>query len=117
MHSDLSLRPDACPFLVRFEVDRDLGLDFDWIAIEVVRLVSPLADSFQRGSRENRVSTQHFQIGYVALFVDGCFDLHGTLGTNRESRWRILWLHSLDEKSLGHALRNSYGCQRRLVNT
>ena len=94
------LTPDTCSSLVCFEVDRDLRLDFDWIAIEVVRLVSPLADSFQRGARENWVSTQHFQIGDVALFVDGCLDLHCTLGANRERGGRIFWLYALDQQSL-----------------
>jgi len=103
--------------LVCFEVDRNLRLDFDGFAIEVVRLVSPLVDSFQRGARENGVSTEHFQIGDVALFVDGCFDLHCALGTNRERGWGIFWLHPLDQQSLGHALGNSYCCQRRPGNT
>src|SRR5260370_4867295 len=119
VRSDRRPGTDTCqlPFLVCFEVDSDLGLDFDWIAIEVVRFISPLADSFQRGARENGVSTQHFQIGDVTLFVDGRFDLHCALGTNRKRGWRILWLYPLDQQSLGHTLRNSYGCQRRPGNT
>lgn len=37
--------------LVRLEVDRDLGLDFDWVSIQIIGLVSPLADRFYRSRR------------------------------------------------------------------
>ncbi len=72
------LKADSCdlPSLVCFEVDRDLRLDFDWIAIEVVRLVPPLAHSFHRRAGKHRISTEHFRVDDVALFVDGGFDLH-----------------------------------------
>ena len=83
-------------FLVCLEFDRDLRLDLDGLAIEVVGLIPPLADSFQRGVRENGVSTEHLQIGDVALFVDGRFDLHRALGVGSERGRRIFGLYPLD---------------------
>jgi hypothetical protein len=37
------------PALVAFEVNRDLRLDFDWFAVQIVRLVSPLANRLEGG--------------------------------------------------------------------
>ena len=92
------------------------------VMAEALRCLEKLADLFGHeftltqaafgGARENGVSTEHFQIVDIALFVDGRFDLHCTLFVNRERGCRILGLNALDQKSLGYALREFHGCQR-----
>ena len=107
------LTPDLC-LSVRSEIHRDLRLDFDWHTIQVVGLVAPLADSFQRSARKNGSAAEDFWIGDEALFVNRRFDLHCALSMNRERGLRILWLHPLDQKSLGYALGNLWSGKRKL---
>ena len=106
MHSTRDVTPDTC-FLVCFEVDRDLRLDLYWRAIEVVGLVSPLADGFDSGLCQNGVPTEDFRINDVAVFGNRGFDLYLALGMNREGCLRIPRGYTFDQKSLRDALGNS----------
>src|SRR5271167_4207438 len=108
------VRSGAILALVRFEINCDLGLDFDGRTIQVVWLVSPLADSFQRSAGKNGVAFKHSWIRDAALFVNRRFDQYRALGVNCERGSRILWLYALDQKSPGYALGDLWGGNRKL---
>jgi hypothetical protein len=63
--------PELVQSLVgQLEIHQDLGFDRHRVAVEVVRLVLPLADGFDGGTRQNRISADNFQILDVARLAD-----------------------------------------------
>ena len=100
--------------LLSSKADRDLRLDLDWLAIKVVRLVSPLPDGIEGGGCEQRRTAQYFWIYDTALLVDGSFDLDHALRMRRKRIPRILRFHAPDEQSLRNSLRDFDFRQGRL---
>ena len=105
------------PRLVRPEIDCDLCLNFDWRTIQIIWLISPLADGFDRGSRKNWRSPEHFCIPDETFFVNGRFNLHCALSMSKKCVSRIFWLYPPNEKPFGDALRDLDGCDRQPGNT
>ena len=54
-----------------FEVDRDLRLNLDRLAIQQVRPVFPLPYGICCGSCQHGVATDHLHVGNNTLFADG----------------------------------------------
>lgn len=90
--------------LLNFEVDGDLRLNLDRLAVEIIRFISPLPHSLKGSGREQKRSAQHFRIYDMAFLVDRSFDLHHALGMGRQRISRILRFHALNEKSLRYSL-------------
>ena len=90
--------------LVQFEVNCDFGLDLDRLAIEIVRLVSPLTHRFHRSAGKNRVAVKNLRIDDDPLFVDRRFDAHFTLSMSRLCGRRIFRWHAFYQQTLGDAL-------------
>jgi len=58
----------AANLLGQLEVDGDLRLNLDRLAIEQIGLVLPLFDRICGGLRQLRIAAQHFHLGDVTVF-------------------------------------------------
>lgn len=68
------------------EVHCDLRLDLDWLAIEVIRLVLPLANCIGCSASEYTISVEHGQIRDASFFADRSKKLNCTLNAHLHSR-------------------------------
>src|ERR1700690_4120083 len=90
--------------LLSSEVDSDLRLDLDRFAIEVIRLISPLANGLKSRVCELCRPAQHFWIDDAPFLIDGSFDLHRSLGMGCQRAPRILRFYAFDQQSLQYSL-------------
>src|SRR5262245_58397047 len=65
--------------LWQLEIHRDLSLNLDRLAVQVVGLVLPLLYSIECGGTEHCVAAQNLHIRNIAIFADGGQQLHGAL--------------------------------------
>ena len=98
--------PFAEERLWKLEVHYDLGLDFNWFIIQVVRLVLPLLDCLHGGARELGIAAHYFNVADVAIFIDSRLKLHWTLNSHLTCLLWIDGLNPLDQQPLGNSLRN-----------
>jgi hypothetical protein len=75
----------------------DLGVDFDGVAIEQSRRVTPLADSGDGRFRERANSTDAIDLGNLAVFADDSVDFHGAGNVFTACFLRVRGLDSLDQ--------------------
>src|ERR1035437_1470390 len=91
----------------------DRGLYVHRLAIEVVRLIPPLLDGIQCGTREHGVAADYVQVLDGAIFADQGLEHHRTLNTSLAGQRRINRCRFTDQQSLrdaggyAHPLRGS----------
>lgn len=89
----------------RLEVDRDLGLRFDGLAVEDVGFVAPLLDRVEGGASEDEVAADEFEVANAAVPGDECLQDDGALQARPRSLRRIDWLHLRQQQFSGSFLR------------
>ena len=61
----------APPLVRQSEIDRDLGLNLDWLAVKQIRTVFPLAHSINGCFPQYRIAAGYFHSGNRAFSADG----------------------------------------------
>jgi len=88
------------------EVDPDRSLHFDWLTIQQVRTVTPLADGFDGGPGQDVRSADHYHVPNPSVFGDGNVQNNGTSHSTCESDLGISGLNLVLENSHLDALGN-----------
>ena len=83
----------------QLEVDTDLGINFDGLAIKKIRLVLPSLDGIHGRSAQLALAAHHFYPGNVAVFGNRGQQLNCPLDPHGHSGWRIDRVHSLDQQA------------------
>ena len=91
--------------LRKLEVYCDLGLNFDWLIVQVVRFVFPLLDGVHGSTGQHRVTLDRLDAGDAAVLADVGKKFDGALEVHLHGLLRILGRNAFDQQSLRHALR------------
>ena len=88
------------------EVNRDLSLNLDRFAVQIVRAIAPLLDSFEGSLNQQWMAAKNLKIFDLAFAIDYSMQQHGSLNSSLLGKWRIFRLYSLNETAL-HAVRDA----------
>src|SRR5581483_715827 len=98
------------------EVHRYLGVNLNRFSVQNVRPIAPLLYGIKRRLGQQRVTAEDVQILNGAVFSNHGSQYNATLNPGRAGEWRILGLHTMQNHSLRHALRNAHPLNRNLGN-
>src|SRR5215469_13272722 len=89
------------------EINCDVGVDFNWLSIQQVRLVAPLLHRIDGGLRQQWQSALDSHIAHGAIPGDHSHQHYGSFNPFPASfRW-ILWRNVVDEIRLGYLGRDT----------
>src|SRR5215469_329638 len=84
------------------EINCDVGVDFNWLSIQQVRLVAPLLHRIDGGLRQQRQSALDSHIAHTAILADYGQQHYGSFNPFPASLRRVLWRYVVDEVRLGY---------------
>ena len=97
----------------QLEIDRDLRLNFDRLAIQQIWLVFPLLHGIAGRFGQLSVAAQHLDVRDVSVLRDCRQQFHRAVDMHAKRILRITRRNLLVEQPLRYALRNAHGLKLR----